>query len=235
VIIRRTSLTRIETSRTYKIRYAYKAPGNDTVYIKDYVTVEKQQLERRLLLVVVLPGQPESGVPKFLLTEQRPGVVKKTAMYLLSIGLILFSINLFALLFALAFNCNNNTCIVTPISLALSTITIMSIGLLFAWLEHLHERCSVPGSVWRERHHMASSSTPTPTSTTTPRALYENLNDRQVPMAEAVTVLNADEETLARAAADAGVVTAHPVHDHETPPSNDNKDKVPMASAIEIV
>lgn len=243
VTVRRTSVTRIETSRTYKIRYAYKAPGSDTIYIKDFVTVQKQELERRLVVVVVLPGQPKSGVAKFLLSESRPSIFVKIALYLLSIGLILFSIYVFALLFALAFNCTNDICYITPVSFVLSAVTIMSIGLFFAWVVHLSERESVPGSVWRERHHVAGTRVGTgenTQTTATPRALYENLNDRPVPMAEAVTVLNTDEETLARAAADAGVAIAHPVHTahHPEPKESEYHDEnmnIPMASAIEIV
>ena len=234
ITVHRSGLLRLETHRTYQIRFAYKAPGTDTVYIKNYVTVEEQQSERRPLLVVVLPRQPESGVPKFLLSHHRPGTVKQTAMYLLSIGWSLFSIYLFALLFALALNCENGTCFVTPMCFVLSTIFVMSFGFLFAWLEHQQgERCSVPGRVWK-RQHLTTSTLPATTTTTTPRALYERLNDREIPMAEAGTVLNADEETLALAAADAGVITAYPVHDNEKSPSN-GKEEIPPASAIEIV
>ena len=52
-------------------------------------------------------------------------------------------------------------------------------------------------------------------------------------MAEAVTVLNANEETLALAAADAGVTISHPMeHVNE---NSLTSGKVPAANVIEIV
>lgn len=191
-----------QVGRTTRIRYAYKAPGTETVYIKDYVVIKNADSHgrRRLLQVVVLPGQPESGVPKFLLPKKRsPGLLVKITAYLFSSGITLLCIYLFSLLYVLTFDCTDNTCAITRYGLArdvtLSITTTLSVGLLIAWFIYLWDRRSIPGRVWRDWTR----------STTRSRALHERLTDREMTLEEAVAVLNADEATLANAATDAGL------------------------------
>lgn len=54
----------VETRRTYKIRYAYQPPGEDSIFHMDYVEVSEAQFSQRVFPVLVLPGQPGSGIPK---------------------------------------------------------------------------------------------------------------------------------------------------------------------------
>ena len=46
--------------------------GCRTIVVKDFVTVSKRGIANgRLLVVALLPGQPESGVPKLLLSSEK--------------------------------------------------------------------------------------------------------------------------------------------------------------------
>lgn len=143
--------------RTTRIRYAYKAPGTKTVYVKDYVVIKNVDSHgsRRLLQVVVLPGQPKSGVPKFLLSKkQSPGLLLKIFAYIFSSGITLLCIYLFSLLYVGTCDCTGSTCAITRYGLVrdvtLSMTTTTSAGLLIAWLVYLWDRRSIPGRVWRD-------------------------------------------------------------------------------------
>lgn len=117
-----------------KIRYAYKAPGSETIYIKNFVSVKERK--RWLVKILVLPGQPESGVPDFLLSDNAPPLHCLGALHMASILLTAFCVWLYFQLI----ETGDRT-----YDFGQSVVTVLMFGFLFACLIHYFEHRSIPG------------------------------------------------------------------------------------------
>jgi len=204
VTIRRGAVTGIEQGRSHQIRFAYKPPGSDVIFIKDFVLVQREQLQRRLIPVVVLPGRPDTGVPTFLILPKRNryfGALISAAFTCFSIFVFAALVTYFGLLSG-GQSCQTVwadgnggrvvSCELAPISFLFSIVIVMMLGALGSWLIYLKECDAVPGIVWQ-------TTTPPPVATATPVETpswrqFERMDDRpEIPVAEAVAVLDSEE------------------------------------------
>ncbi|CAB9497902.1 expressed unknown protein [Seminavis robusta] len=212
LIVKRGVVTGIEQSRTHHIRYAYKPPGSDMIHIKNYVQVGREHLRRRVMVVVVLPGQPESGVPKFLLPsgasclESWPGYLGCWAM---SLAFLAYSVLVFGLLIAFELQTSTQcketnhsqkqyTCNVTIADYWEGLLAVLVLGALGAYIQFRCQQSVIPGTVWRKEvcsvTPVVATATPVDSSSSSSWRRYTRMDNRaEIPLAEAAAVLTSDE------------------------------------------
>ena len=199
VIIRRGGLTRIEHGRHYEMRYAYRAPEEmNTVYIKDYVRVQKQILNQRLFTVVILPGQPSSGVPKFKIPSAPLHPIKLVLLYIMALSLFGFCTWVFTLLFALGIT-NHCTklgdtyyCSVAALDGLLGLLAVTLIGWGMAYGLHRHLWSEVPGRVWKTVQRTTLNDPRSALVGVHRTNAYDinRIDSEPIPMADAVAILD---------------------------------------------
>lgn len=242
ITVRRGSITRQELSRTFEMRYAYKAPGSNVVFIKNFVTVRERDLQRRLFAVVVLPGQDSSGVPKFLIEDytMHPGLL--FLLYLMAVSGLLLTVYIFSILFALGVtdHCstrgNERLCVLTPMDGFFALVTVLLVGICFAWVIHRGRLAKVPGRVWKIAQCSQNQNPPQQ------HASYDfgRLDDQTIPMAEAVAILEDDtlqsntEGTSSASDTEQAMVHATPVSETELV-NNDQDEKIAEARVMELI
>ena len=246
VTVVRGSLSRRELSRTFEMRYAYKAPGTNVVYIKNFVTVKKRDLQRRLFAVVVLPGQDSSGVPKFLVVDYKMHPVLCFFLYLVAVSGLVLTVYVFSFLFAMGVtdHCttigNTRYCVLTPTDGILALVSVLAIGICLAWVIHRDRIAKVPGRVWKIAQCSQNNQNPPPQHSYD----FDRLDDQPIPMAEAVAILEdetlqSNTEEVPSAASDSdehAVVHATPVSEAELVVNNDQEgEKIAEARVMELI
>jgi hypothetical protein len=100
---RKITILRPSLPPKHEICFAYKPPGYDTVYVKDFIVVDAFQFHRRVIPVMILPGQPESGMAKFKLRTCLGSAPALYGCWVLSIFFVIYCTVVFALLIAFEF------------------------------------------------------------------------------------------------------------------------------------
>jgi len=185
ITVRRTFLTRIETSRSYQIRYVYKDPASDLLILKDFVHVQSAQLRQRLFEAVLLPGRPDSGVPRFLIPNY-----SHTHAILWTVTPILFLAAMMLEHCHTTMATRTRTCYIGISDMVTAVVLVSLLGLAIGYFIHHSAQNSVPGKVVSRVAMSSLAGQQQPEFAT--RIDLDNLLDMPISMALAVIIL--DEE-----------------------------------------